>query len=73
MFHIFILIYFYKNVSHSLGSQMLIWKSSTDSQKVAVDPQLNAGGFLQVSWISLEGNHLEKLIYKMSQFIVFLD
>ena len=50
-----------------------IWKSSTDSQKVAVNPQLNTGGFLQVSWISLEVNHLEKLIYKMSQFIVFLN
>ena len=50
-----------------------IWKSSTDSQKVAVNPQLNTGGVLQVSWIRLEVNHLEKLIYKMSQFIVFLN
>ena len=24
-----------------------VWKCSTDSQKVAVDPQLNTGGFLQ--------------------------
>ncbi len=61
------------NINININIISNVWKSSRDSQKVAVDPQLNIGGFLQVSWISLEVNHLEKLVYKMSLFIVFLN